>query len=327
MEDAGALPWGSPLPEKRGVEDTFGAVSPDTHHNSLAPDEMLPQAVITGGFGVTKDLMPCPPPPSLNDAIFALAAVPTAAAASAPEVPAVKAAAAAAPRAVRLSSRSKVAGKRNPPSVTKKRFACDVCGQRFNKPARLRRHKETHRDDRTMYACTFEGCNKRYTREDHLKRHMITHMGDKRYHCTVPGCGKSFFYRYHLRRHMAVHPAARHDSVDSTATSASASTVSSASNTSSTSSSGGCGDTAGSSSGGGGSGGSSDPHGMPHLPKRAPLTLDEELRRLAAASKGLVGADAAEVVPMNVQDMGLMGAPHDDDVIRALEDLQGSAVV
>mmetsp|Transcript_18974 Transcript_18974/g.71821 ORF Transcript_18974/g.71821 Transcript_18974/m.71821 type:complete len:290 (-) Transcript_18974:251-1120(-) len=111
--------------------------------------------------------------------------------------------------AARKASRRQLTGggrrKEPPPSVTERRFVCQTCGMAFNKPARLRRHLQTHDANRAHYTCSVEGCDKKYTREDHLKRHMVTHVGWRQFRCPEPGCGKSFYYRYHLRRHSRVH--------------------------------------------------------------------------------------------------------------------------
>ncbi|XP_055370788.1 myoneurin-like [Condylostylus longicornis] len=76
---------------------------------------------------------------------------------------------------------------------------CDICQKMFRK-GNLKRHKQTHTDDR-KFLC--EICNKSFTQKSSLQRHHLIHTGEKPYKCET--CGKCFSQSKTLKFHMALH--------------------------------------------------------------------------------------------------------------------------
>ncbi|XP_064627505.1 uncharacterized protein LOC135487573 [Lineus longissimus] len=79
-------------------------------------------------------------------------------------------------------------------------FSCQVCGQTFKRPYRLKRHSLIHTGERP-HVC--EVCGKSFARLDKLRRHSLIHIGVRPFSC--PSCDKSFTRKDELTRHLVKH--------------------------------------------------------------------------------------------------------------------------
>lgn len=67
------------------------------------------------------------------------------------------------------------------------RFSCHLCSKAYTRSEKLRKHLETHSDDRTLVECTVDGCGKFFSNEDVRKRHeKEVHFGEKQFICSIP---------------------------------------------------------------------------------------------------------------------------------------------
>ena len=79
-------------------------------------------------------------------------------------------------------------------------FSCDVCGNKFTRPADLRVHKKNVHGGAEDYVC--ETCGDIFNNPSSLKGHKNIHLGVEVFQC---GCGKAFKRKDRLQRHSAVH--------------------------------------------------------------------------------------------------------------------------
>ena len=64
----------------------------------------------------------------------------------------------------------------------KKKFVCELCSSRFDRPARLKEHMRQHTGERP-FIC--EICAMAFNRNARLIEHRRVHTGEKPYNCTV----------------------------------------------------------------------------------------------------------------------------------------------
>lgn len=63
----------------------------------------------------------------------------------------------------------------------KKRYSCEVCDKRFQRPSSLRNHMTSHTGERP-HECPFPGCHKRFSTKSNMKRHAVIHSSDSDAH-------------------------------------------------------------------------------------------------------------------------------------------------
>ena len=80
-------------------------------------------------------------------------------------------------------------------------LACAVCGEAFNTPSGLHRHKYHHTD--LKFTC--ENCGERFPFESQLKDHLVKHLTNRGHSCFAKNCCKSFKNKLSLIRHIKVH--------------------------------------------------------------------------------------------------------------------------
>ena len=80
------------------------------------------------------------------------------------------------------------------------KFACDLCGKRFQTEGIKKKHMLTHSSLRP-HPCTVPGCGKSFKTQLALEGHVRTHTGDKPHVCSVEGCGKAYSEPSQLSRH------------------------------------------------------------------------------------------------------------------------------
>lgn len=81
---------------------------------------------------------------------------------------------------------------------------CDVCGQGFTRPDKLKIHYRKHTGDKP-YKCSY--CEKAFIKKEYMVMHERIHTGEKPYCCGV--CGKCFNQDASLRLHMRGHTGER----------------------------------------------------------------------------------------------------------------------
>lgn len=78
------------------------------------------------------------------------------------------------------------------------RYACNVCGQKYDNPRRLEEHVATHTGSK-VYEC--DVCHKRFGRKGSLRTHYMQHQEVKKWKCDV--CDKQFNQKVSWRSHMS----------------------------------------------------------------------------------------------------------------------------
>ncbi|XP_006627430.2 uncharacterized protein [Lepisosteus oculatus] len=80
-------------------------------------------------------------------------------------------------------------------------YPCKTCGEQFQLPGELRRHRRAHAGERGPYRC--QQCGKDFNRLENLKTHQRIHTGERPYCCSE--CGVRFRHSGALKRHFRIH--------------------------------------------------------------------------------------------------------------------------
>ena len=88
---------------------------------------------------------------------------------------------------------------RRHPALEQCRYQCRFCPSRFAQPRFLKRHEQTHLDERA-HVCDY--CHKAFKRVEHLKRHLRLHTQERPFACCF--CERQFTVKEKLKSHMFV---------------------------------------------------------------------------------------------------------------------------
>src|SRR5277367_4560239 len=94
----------------------------------------------------------------------------------------------------------RAAGDERRSNQKEKKYPCDTCGKRFQKPWHLKRHERSHSGEKPFKCAE---CGQRFSDKSNLSQHLRIHTGETPYQCR--DCHKRFKTRSHLPLHERIH--------------------------------------------------------------------------------------------------------------------------